>query len=254
MFFFWRQSGLNFMANNFEDFFSNTLKREVILYYGAVMDQFQHNPPWWRPLSKGTIAYKRYLRQYGIPDKTSGGFPAFGTPEEVLVNYGIMRDSIDFRPASMFPISSMPSGFDIGLFKGFTPTDRILYGWRHEFGTRYLIAVRHWNVNRAKGLFRRLVGRQLATWRTGMKLLKISKEDIEGGGSIERFINVIKRMVVKAHTHVAIKVNKPAKRVVIPPRSIFRLMLDQFAPTFAIDMTQAVQLFKKMAVMAQNSP
>ena len=253
MFFFWRQTGLNFMANEFEDFFSSAIKREAIIYYSLVMDEFHHNPPWWRPLSKGTIAYKHYIRKYGIQDKVSGGLPV-GTPSEVLVNYGLMRDSIDFRPGRMFPTSNMPNSFDIGFFKGLAPTDRILYAWRHEFGTRYLIAVRHWNINRAKGMLRRLIGREMTTMRTGMKLLKISKEDIEGGGSIERFINVIKRMVIKAHTHVTIKINKPAKRIVIPPRSILRLMLDQFAPTFATDMVNTVQLFKKMAVMAQKSP
>lgn len=232
-------NGLNFIIENFVQQVSTVMLGVATAYYGRVQRQFDSRPAYWQELAIPTVVYKRKLRKYGEPVK-------FRTPEQVLVNYGILRESIAVRPNQRRYITA-PSGsrypwaYNVGLFVGQAPRDRLRWAWVHEFGSSHFI--NKWRPGRlAMGRFRSFVQRVVNFYFKGMKALSISEADIAGKMNFERFYLASLKLAAKISKRIR-KQRSKGDWVMIPRRSILREALNRFGPDFAAIVDGAMRAF-----------
>jgi len=195
-----------------------------------VTSQFKISPSHWKPLSPKTVAYKQAERENLVRDRFTGRTVAFTSPDQILVNFGVLRESVTAKPSHFFSLSGLPCGFNIGFFNDTAPPERIRYAWTHEFGTKFLISQKGWTPNRARGFVRSFIAKQIIFRYGSLTPLKIGKSDIEGKvkDDIERFINASRKLVAKMRQKIVAKKKVGGKFVTIPQRSILRVSLDSY--------------------------
>lgn len=232
-------NGLTYIIENFNSMMSQVMLAVATVYLDRVLGQFDNNPSYWKELDVRTVMFKKGLQRFGEPVK-------FKQPEQILTNYGILRDSTTLRPNKSrirrTPTGTpVPFGYNVGYFVGQTPSDRLRWAWVHEFGSSHFI--NQWKPRtKALGKFRALIFKKITHFLHGMKPLSISKADIQGKLDFEKFYTASLRMFVKWSKRIS-RTKGKANWVHIPRRSILKQVLMLFANEFRNISNQALTAF-----------
>jgi len=227
---------LQFLADNLGQYLSATLTGLTQDYYSKVLEQFRNAPPWWPPLADVTVESKRAKRAAGRPT-------AFTTPEQILVDEGLLRDSIHMRYTHIqhTPQGDLPVRYQVGLFRGMVAgKGRLRWGWQHEFGSKMLIRM-GWKRSLAKAHFKRMRYKQTISLRKPMENLKIGKADIEGKMNIDKFINTVRRLAIRIYNRILIKKTFKKAEIFIPKRSFLRELLTIFRLDWVVGWRRAMR-------------